>query len=306
MAYYECGPRTGTPVIFCHGFPEIAYSWRHQLKAMEAAGRWAIAPDLRGFGLTSRPDPIDAYDMEHLTSDLAGLLDHLEVEKAVFCGHDWGGIVVWQMPLLQPDRVSGVIALNTPFFRRGPVHPIEGLRASFGDQTYVLEFQEPGVSDALFARDVGLALRFIFRGPGSVVDGRNPQSPGGSRNDFAARLAEYDPGADPDQVLSDAEMQVFVDSFEKSGFTGGLNWYRNLGRNWERGAHLPRRIDGMPCLMILAEKDDVLTPALAEGMDQVIGDLETVLLAGVGHWSQQEQPERVNAHLLDWLDRRFP
>ena len=108
MAYYEVGPRgQGVPLIFCHGFPELAFSWRHQLAACEAAGVWAIAPDQRGYGLTERPAAVTDYDMEHLTGDLIGLLDHLGAAKGVFVGHDWGGIVVWQMPLMHPDRVAG-------------------------------------------------------------------------------------------------------------------------------------------------------------------------------------------------------
>src|ERR1700722_7292069 len=124
LAYYETESKAGVPVIFCHGFPELAFSWRHQLRAFEAAGRWAIAPDQRGYGLTERPGPVEAYDIENLTADMVGLLDHLGVEKAIFCGHDWGGIVVWQMPLRHPDRTAGVIGLNPPFMARAPADPI--------------------------------------------------------------------------------------------------------------------------------------------------------------------------------------
>jgi len=133
MAYHEVGPREGVPVIFCHGFPELAFSWRHQLRAFEAAGRWAIAPDQRGYGGTKGPKAVEAYDIEQLTGDMAGLLDHLGVEKAVFCGHDWGGIVVWQMALLHPDRTAGVIGVNTPFMARGPADPIAIMRERLGD-----------------------------------------------------------------------------------------------------------------------------------------------------------------------------
>jgi pimeloyl-ACP methyl ester carboxylesterase len=133
MAYYESGPRAGVPVIFCHGFPELAFSWRHQLKAFAGAGRWAIAPDQRGYGLTDRPAAVEAYDIEQLTGDLVGLLDHLGVEKAIFCGHDWGGIVVWQMALRHPERVAGVIGVNTPFMPRSPVDPIAIMRQRMGE-----------------------------------------------------------------------------------------------------------------------------------------------------------------------------
>ena len=124
MAYYEAGPRTGVPIVFSHGFPELAYSWRHQVAALAEAGHWVIAPDQRGYGLTDKPEAVTDYDMAHLTGDLVGLLDHLGVEKAIFCGHDWGGIIVWAMPLLHPDRVAGIIGLNTPFVPRLPIDPI--------------------------------------------------------------------------------------------------------------------------------------------------------------------------------------
>jgi pimeloyl-ACP methyl ester carboxylesterase len=134
MAYYEAGPRGGIPIVFCHGFPELAFSWRFQIAALAAAGRWVIAPDQRGYGLTSRPVAVESYDLEHLTGDLVGLLDHLKVEKAIFAGHDWGGFVVWQMPLRYPDRVAGVIGLNTPFTPRAPADPIAIMRARLGDR----------------------------------------------------------------------------------------------------------------------------------------------------------------------------
>src|SRR6202453_150034 len=120
MAYYEAGPRGGVPIVFCHGFPELAFSWRHQIAALAAAGRWVIAPDQRGYGLTTRPAAVESYDLEHLTGDLVGLLDHLKVEKAIFAGHDWGGFVVWQMPLRHPARVAGVVGINTPHTKRAP------------------------------------------------------------------------------------------------------------------------------------------------------------------------------------------
>src|SRR5690242_20506352 len=120
MAYYEAGPRSEIPIVLCHGFPELAFSWRHQIKALADAGRWVIAPDQRGYGLTPGPEAVEHYDMEHLTGDLIALLDHLGVEKAIFVGHDWGGIVAWQIPLLHPTRVAGIIGLNTPFLPRRP------------------------------------------------------------------------------------------------------------------------------------------------------------------------------------------
>src|ERR1700716_2064363 len=126
MGYYEAGPKTDTPpVVLCHGWPEMAFSWRHQLKALSEAGIRVIAPDQRGYGATDRPEPVEAYDMEHLTGDLVGLLDHLKIDKAIFVGHDWGGFIVWQMPLRHIDRVAGVVGINTPHTDRAPADPIE-------------------------------------------------------------------------------------------------------------------------------------------------------------------------------------
>ena len=298
MAYYEVGARAGVPVVFCHGFPEVAFSWRHQLRAFEAAGRWAIAPDQRGYGLTKGPQAVAEYDMEHLTGDLVGLLDHLEVEKAVFCGHDWGGFVVWQMALRRPDRCAGIIGLNTPFLKRYPIDPVDLFRREFGEDMYVIHFQKPGEADALFAQDVERTVRCFMR----LATGRP------SRSGFALHetLKRFDKARMTGQFLTADEIAVFVEMFEVSGFTGPINWYRNFSRNWERSAHLPERIDNLPCLMVMAQNDAVLPPAMADGMEDRIGDLEKVLIEDCGHWTQQEKPQEVNAIILDWMERRFP
>ncbi|RAK60643.1 alpha/beta hydrolase [Phenylobacterium hankyongense] len=306
MAYYEAGPREGVPIVLCHGFPELAFSWRHQIKALADAGRWVIAPDQRGYGLTSGPQAVADYDMEHLTGDLVGLLDHLGAEKAVFCGHDWGGIVVWQMPLMHRDRVAGVIGLNTPFLPRSPVDPIVIFRARFGPDMYIVWFQTPGDADAVLGADVEKTMRFFMRKPAALTAATQPPPEGGSTFAFKDLLARWDPTDQGSQLLSAEELAVFVESFRRTGFTGGINWYRNFTRNWERSEGLPTRIDGLPCLMITAENDAVLTPAMAEGMPGMIGDLEMHMIHGSGHWTQQEKPQEVNRLILDWMDRRFP
>ena len=312
MAYYEAGPREGVPVIFCHGFPELAFSWRRQLPAFEAAGRWAIAPDQRGYGLTTAANgPVESFDMEHLTADLIGLLDHLGVQKAIFCGHDWGGIVVWQMPLRYPDRVAGVIGLNTPFMARGPVDPIAVMRARMGEDMYMVHFQKPGEADAVMDGDVAKAMNFFMRRP---MDDAAPSAglasarePGGeSAFPLIKILQAYDPAYDPrEKFLTDDEFAAFVESFERTGFTGGINWYRNFTRNWERSAGIEQKVK-VPSLMIMAENDAVLPPSAADGMEAYVSDLEKALIKGSGHWTQQEKPEAVNAAILGWMDRRFP
>ena len=305
MAYYEVGPRTGTPVIFCHGFPELAFSWRHQLRACEAAGVWAIAPDQRGYGLTSRPEAVSDYDMEHLTGDLVGLLDHLGVKKAIFCGHDWGGMVVWQMPLMHPGRVAGVIGLNTPFMPRSPFEPIAAMRMRFGPDMYIVWFQTPGDADAVLGADVEKTMRFFMRRADRLAAPADPPE-GGSTFAFKALLQGWDASDTSGQLLTAEELAAFVETFQATGFTGGINWYRNFTRNWERSEGQVARLDGVPCLMITAELDAVLSPAMAEGMPGMIDDLEMHMVAGSGHWTQQEKPDEVNRLILDWLGRRFP
>ena len=305
MAYYEVGPRTGTPVIFCHGFPELAFSWRHQLRACEAAGVWAIAPDQRGYGLTSRPEAVSDYDMEHLTGDLVGLLDHLGVKKAIFCGHDWGGMVVWQMPLMHPGRVAGVIGLNTPFMPRSPFEPIAAMRMRFGPDMYIVWFQTPGDADAVLGADVEKTMRFFMRRADRLAAPADPPE-GGSTFAFKALLQGWDASDTSGQLLTAEELAAFVETFQATGFTGGINWYRNFTRNWERSEGQVARLDGVPCLMITAELDAVLSPAMAEGMPDMVGDLEMHMVSGSGHWTQQEKPDDVNRLILDWLGRRFP
>jgi pimeloyl-ACP methyl ester carboxylesterase len=317
MAYYETGPRRGVPIVLCHGFPELAFSWRRQLEALGRAGRWTIAPDQRGYGLTGGPEAVEAYDMEHLTGDLVGLLDHLGVERAIFCGHDWGGAVVWQMGLRHPDRVAGVIGVNTPFTPRPPADPIAIMRRRFGEDMYIVAFQTPGLADAVLDADAAKTMSCFMRRPpaGASVGGSlrgSVLSPGEAgeapRPAFALvkMIEAYDPAADTRETfLADDEMAAFVETFGRTGFTGGINWYRNFTRNWERSASLPDRVEA-PSLMIMAEKDAVLPPAAADGMETYVPDLERVLIRDSGHWTQQEQPEAVNATLLSWLDRRFP
>jgi pimeloyl-ACP methyl ester carboxylesterase len=305
IGYYEAGPRQGVPVILCHGFPELAFSWRHQIKALGDAGRWVIAPDQRGYGLSSKPDGAANYDIDQLTGDMVGLLDHLGVEKAIFCGHDWGGIVVWQAPLIHPGRVAGVIGLNTPFMPRAPADPIAIMRQRFGPDMYIVWFQTPGEADAVLGADVDKTMRFFMRKPAALAAAAQPAE-GGSTFAFKDLLQQWDGKVGGDQLLTPEELKVFVDAFRAGGFTGPINWYRNFTRNWERAATLPTRIDGIPCLMITAELDAVLPPAAAEHMPGFIGDLETKLVKGSGHWTQQEKPAEVNRLILDWLDRRFP
>jgi pimeloyl-ACP methyl ester carboxylesterase len=316
MAYYEAGPEgEGVPLVFCHGFPELAFSWRHQIKAMSDAGRWVITPDQRGYGLTDVPAEVESYALENLCADLVALLDLKGIEKAIFVGHDWGGFVVWYMAIRHPDRVAGVIGMNTPFNERAPLDPIEIMRSRLGERMYIVHFQTPGEADAVLDRDVrktmNLFMKRPFDIPGAPVDAgagfaaeRKPGDP--SLFALVDMLEVYDAAGDPrPPLLTDEEFEAFVETFERTGFTGGINWYRNFTRNWHASKDLEHRVH-QPSLMIMAEKDAVLPPSAADGMEALIPDLEKQLVLGSGHWTQQEEPEAVNRIMLDWLGRRFP
>jgi pimeloyl-ACP methyl ester carboxylesterase len=247
-----------------------------------------------------------------LTDDLSRLLDHLKVEKAVFCGHDWGGIVVWQMALRHPDRTAGVIGVNTPFMPRGPADPIEIMRQRLGEEMYIVHFQKPGEADAALARDVAKTMGFFLRRPlpGTGEDGAGhaTERKAGDPSVFplVKILEAYDPQFDPrEQFLTPDEMAVFVETFERTGFTGGINWYRNFTRNWRLSEGVADKV-GCPSLMVMAELDAVLPPSAADGMEAYVADLEKVLIKGSGHWTQQEKPAETSAVILDWLGRRFP
>ncbi|MBI3675842.1 MAG: alpha/beta hydrolase [Proteobacteria bacterium] len=304
MAVYEAGPKNGFPIVLCHGFPELAYSWRHQLPALAAAGYRVLAPDQRGYGLSSRPAKIEDYDITHLTADLVGMLDHFGIETAVFVGHDWGGLVTWMVPLLHAKRVAGNIGVNTPFLPRSPVDPIAAMRMMFGEDMYIVYFQRPGLADALLAKDVGKAFRFFMRKNG-ITAAQYAKLPQEQRNLALVHALQTDESTWSGQpLLKTEEMKFFVDTFTRTGFTGGINWYRNFTRNWQLMESVEYKVT-TPGLMIMAEDDVVLSPAMAEGMEQYVPDLEKVLIRHCGHWTQQEHPDETNRAMIDWLKRRF-
>lgn len=304
LSYHERGE--GPAVVLCHGFPELAFSWRHQLEALASAGFRAIAPDQRGYGGSDRPERTDAYDMHHLCGDLVGLLDVLGLERAVFAGHDWGGFVAWAMPVLHPERCAGVIGVNTPYLPRPPLPPTQVLRALVGgadEKLYILWFQAPGVAEGVLDRHTRRVFDFLMR------RGRPPEelaarvaAEGLDMNPFR-RIAELEPLGEA--FLTPEELDVFVESFERTGFAGGVSWYRNLDRNWETAPEVGRAKIELPSLMVTAAWDPALRPELAAGMPALVCDLETVLIERCGHWTQQEKPAELNRILVDWLSRRM-
>jgi pimeloyl-ACP methyl ester carboxylesterase len=251
--------------------------------------------------------------MEHLAGDLVGLLDHLRIAKAIFVGHDWGGFVAWQMPLRHPSRVAGVIGVNTPHHARAPVDPIQIFRKRFGDSMYIVQFQDSRREpDRIFAQNVERTFDFFMRGPapGRAPAAASPAEAGigaapGLNLAFPQIVAAYDAKLDPrPKILTAEEMTVYVETYRRTGFTGGINWYRNMTRNWERAAGLDHVVR-VPSLMIMAELDVVLPPSAADGMDAIVPDLERYLVRGSGHWTPQEKPDEVSRVILEWRRRRF-
>lgn len=304
LSVHEAGD--GPAVVLCHGFPELSYSWRHQIPALSRAGFRAIAPDQRGYGASDRPDPVEAYDIHHLCGDLVALLDALGLERAVFVGHDWGGLVVWNMPLLHPDRTAGVVGVNTPYVPRGDASLIQTLRTLTGgddDRHYILWFQEPGVADAALAARTRRVFEVLMRGG---VDPEKTRAAlrmeRGDMNPF--RRVDELSAAGP-EILSPEELSHYVRAFEETGFTGGINWYRNFHRNWETTPQLTGAKIPVPSLMVTAAWDLALPPSMAAGMPAVVPDLETASIEACGHWTQQEKPEELNRILVGWLTRRF-
>jgi pimeloyl-ACP methyl ester carboxylesterase len=299
----EAGQHNGpnAPVVLlAHGFPELAYSWRHQIPALADAGFHVLAPDQRGYGGSTRPDELTAYDITALTGDLVGLLDDVGADRAVWIGHDWGGPVVWSAAQLHPERVSGVVGLSVPPVPRPQVRPTEAFGKIFGENFfYMLYFQQPGVADAELGSDPARTMRRMM-GSLSPADRDSAllmTAPGPMG--FIDRLAE--PAARPDWISAD-ELDHYIAEFTRTGFTGGLNWYRNLDRNWEIMANPPSATIDVPALFIAGTADPVLAFTRRDRSPELVsGPYREVLIDGAGHWLQQERPDEVNAALLEFL-----
>lgn len=305
LAVWDSGNSSDLPpVILCHGFPELAFSWRHQLRDLPSRGVRAIAPDMRGYGLSGSPAAIEAFDLDHLTGDLEALLDAKGIEKAVFCGHDWGGLIVWAMATRRPDRVAGVIGVNTPYTKRPAMDPIALYRQRFGDDHYIVYFQEPGVAEAMFEADIDKTFRFYMR-KSDVTPQEFDARPEGKRNfAFQTALQQFDVSRITNPLLSEAELAVFVETFKRTGFRGGINWYRNFTRNWRDSDTIPDLV-AQPSLMIMAENDVVLPPSASDGMEKYVPDLDRILIRACGHWTQQERPLETSEAIANWVIKRF-
>lgn len=300
----------GPVVLLCHGFPETWYSWRHQLPVLAENGFRAVAPDLRGYGATGGPASADTYSLIHLVGDMVALLDALQAETAVIAGNDWGASLAWQAALLRPDRFSAVAASSVPMMGRAPLPPGKLFPATDDALFYTLYFQEPGVAEREFERDVRLTLRkLIFAASGDAgarVDGDgtpNPFSMVSRRDGLLAPLPS--PAALP-AWITETDLDVYAEAFAASGFGGPLNWYRNLDRNWELQAALEGMQVRVPALYVVGERDVGLSiPGMRQIMDampSLVPNLrDTLVIPQAGHWIQQERPEEYNAALLAFL-----
>jgi pimeloyl-ACP methyl ester carboxylesterase len=298
----------GPLVLMCHGFPESWYSWLHQLQALAEAGYHAVAPDMRGYGETSKPEEIERYTIFHLVGDMVALAGALSPDKAVIVGHDWGGPVAWHAALLRPDRFRGVIGLSVPFRPRGSTRPTSAMPETETSLFYQLYFQKPGVAEEELERDPRNSIRKILysgsgdapRGSESWTDDRQPGMVPRSGG-FLARTI------DPERLpswLTEPDIDFYAGEFARAGFRGGLNWYRNIDRNWELTAPFAGLPVTIPALYVAGDRDLVVhgAPELIRNLGQFVPNLRrTVMLEGCGHWTQQERAAEVNAAMIGFL-----
>ncbi len=311
----------GPLVVLCHGFPESWDSWRHQLAALAEAGFHAVAPDMRGYGGTDRPEAIDQYSLLHLVGDIVGLVEALGAPTAVVAGHDWGAPVAWHAALMRPDRFRGVIGLSVPFRPRAAARPTTLMPQTPDAQFYQLYFQEPGVAEAELDRDPRTTIRQLLLGAsgdagrGGAVragDGSDGRAGGGERRAVGmvprgGAFLDFKgvPSALP-AWLKETDIDFYAAEFARTGFRGGLNWYRNIDRNWELlSAYKGARVT-VPALYVAGDRDMVVRipgmyRTIASLKDSVSRLQKSIMLPGCGHWTQQERPAEVNVAILEFL-----
>jgi pimeloyl-ACP methyl ester carboxylesterase len=274
----------GNPVVLLHGFPELAHSWRHQIGALAAAGYRVLAPDMRGYGQSDAPPETEAYDILELCGDVERLLDDAGAERAAIAGHDWGATVAWHFALIHPERTACVAGLSVPLVPNPPAPPLTIMREHFGEDFYIVWFQEPGVAEGALERDVRRTLLTP-----AVWDPAWAR-----RDDDEPRVPSF---------MTDKDVDVYVRAFERTGFRGGLNWYRNIDRNWELTRQYDDRKVELPALFIAGARDPAIKWMPPEVMQGRVTDLRVELVDGAGHWIQQERPDEVNRALLELFER---
>ena len=295
---------SGPLVLLAHGWPESWYSWRHQITVLAKAGYRVVAPDMRGYGETDAPAEVGAYDIERLTADMVGILDALGEETAIMVGHDWGSIVAWYSVMMYPKRFTALIAMSVPYGGRPKQSPLAYWQEKFGDNFfYILYHNEPGVAEAEYDSDPHGLLSRLYVSPKSPREDPMITDRIRSAGGWIGRLGA--PKDLPDWLTAD-DLDYIVSQFENAGFRGGVNYYRNFHRNWEITENLADARVKVPTLFIAGEKDVVIakatTEALTHTMSRVVDDLrDVVLIPEIGHWVQQEAPERTNAVILEFL-----
>jgi pimeloyl-ACP methyl ester carboxylesterase len=302
----EAGSPGDTVIVLAHGFPETSHSWRHQIAPLAERGYHVLAPDQRGYGSSSAPTEIEAYRSDHLSDDLAGLLDDVGADDAVFVGHDWGALVMWDMARLVPDRVRGVVNVSVPY-TPWPAPPTEAFRATYGDRFfYILYFQQVGPPEAEFDADPSRFLRTMLWSASADTFGPPPtELPPMEGTGFTDALSLA--GDIPDWLppwITDDEFATYVEQFTTSGLFGPVSWYRNLDADHALTKDLPAPT--MPCAFIGGRQDPVIAhrTEYVESMNDLLPDFRgAVWIDNAGHWTQQEQPEAFNAALFDLLDR---
>lgn len=298
---------SGPLVLFCHGWPESWYSWRHQLEAVAAAGFHAVAPDMRGYGQTDKPEAIDQYSISHLAGDIVGVLDALEAKTAVIVGHDWGALMAWPTALFRPDRFRAIACLSVPYFPRRPARPTTTMPKTDTHEFYQLYFQEPGRAEVEFERDPKRTIALLMLGSSGGAASPAAASPGpGMVSSTGGWFGDTPAPKQYPQWLSEADVDFYAGEFKRAGFRGGLNWYRNLDRNWEIMAPWAGATVDIPALFMTGDNDLVYK---FPGVAQVIANLsqfvpklkKSVILPGCGHWTQQERKDDVNRELVAFL-----
>lgn len=275
---------SGPTVVLVHGFPDLAFSWRYQVPPLLDAGYHVVAPDLRGFGGSSRPSEVTAYDATSVRHDLVGLLDAMEIDAAVFIGHDWGASSIWSLAFTHPDRVRALVGLSVPYTPAAPVEPTRIMRERLGEEYYMVRWQQPRVPERELSHDVAKTFRDVF-----------------CSGTFGTATATGLPG-----WLSDAELATYVGVFERTGFSGGVNYYRNIDRNWSAQRARDEVSTDIPALFITGSADPLNKVSGLGGMRRVFTRLRESTVEGSGHWLHQQHPHPVNQEILGFLDGLRP
>jgi pimeloyl-ACP methyl ester carboxylesterase len=300
---------SGPLVVMVHGFPETWYSWRHQLPALAAAGYHAVALDLRGYGESDAPEELESYSLRNHLADLLGLFDALEADQAVLVGHDIGAGITWAATELHPERVAAHITFGINYGPRSDVPPTEMIQQFAGDRfNFALYAQQPGVPEAEFEADIRTSMRvFMYALSGDAPPDVVPFLFG--EKEAGTNMFEGLP--DPETLppwLTEEDLDTYTEAFETSGFRGAFNGYRNFDSDWHDLPEVGTLGIRQPALFIGGRRDPAVmyTMDALPVMEQMVPDLrKIVLLPGCGHWTQQEQPDDVNAELLDFLHREI-